>query len=182
MKISFTGAQSTGKTTLLEAIKQNQEFRYKYEFIDEITRRMVKKGLKINEAGNDTTQLLIINEHIKNLLYENVIMDRCIVDGAVYTDWLHWEGKVSNWVWQYSLNVFDQYVDRYDIIFYLKPEFDIVDDGVRSMNTTFRDGIVETFERYIKHVKTPVVVLTGSVEERLEQFYNTIKNHSATIA
>ena len=49
MKVSFTGAQSTGKTTLLEAIKQNEEFRYKYEFIDEITRRMIKKGLKINE-------------------------------------------------------------------------------------------------------------------------------------
>lgn len=177
MKISFTGAQSTGKTTLLEAIKQNEEFRYKYEFIDEITRRMVKKGLKINEAGDNTTQLLIMNEHIKNLLYENVIMDRCILDGMVYTDWLHWEGKVSNWVWRYAMEVFDHYVDRYDIIFYLKPEFDIVDDGVRSINVTFRDEIVDRFERYIKFVKTPVVLLTGSVEERLEQFYNTIKNH-----
>jgi len=32
---------------------------------------MQKKGLKINEAGGNTTQLLIMNEHIKNLLYEN---------------------------------------------------------------------------------------------------------------
>jgi len=48
MKISFTGAQSTGKTTLLEAVKSNEDFRFKYEFIDEITRRMQKKGLKIN--------------------------------------------------------------------------------------------------------------------------------------
>ena len=86
MKIAFTGAQSTGKTTLLQAVKSNEEFRYKYEFIDEITRRMVKKGLKINEAGGNTTQLLIMNEHIKNLLYQNVIMDRCVLDGVVYTD------------------------------------------------------------------------------------------------
>ena len=52
MRISFTGAQSTGKTTLLEAIKQNEEFRYKYEFIDEITRRMIKKGLKFAFSVN----------------------------------------------------------------------------------------------------------------------------------
>ena len=177
MRIAFTGAQSTGKTTLLEAIKQNEEFRYKYEFIDEITRRMVKKGLKINEAGGNTTQLLIMNEHIKNLLYEDVIMDRCMLDGLVYTDWLHWEGKVKTWVYEYTKNVFDHYINRYDLIFYLKPEFDIVDDGVRSVDIKFRNEIVERFERYVKHVQVPVIILSGTVEQRLEQFYNTINNH-----
>lgn len=177
MRIAFTGAQSTGKTTLLEAIKQNEEFRYKYEFIDEITRRMIKKGLKINEAGGNTTQLLIMNEHIKNLLYEDVIMDRCMLDGLVYTDWLHWEGKVKTWVYEYAKNVFDHYINRYDLIFYLKPEFDIVDDGVRSVDIKFRNEIVERFERYVKHVQVPVIILSGTVEQRLEQFYNTINNH-----
>jgi len=177
MRIAFTGAQSTGKTTLLEAIKQNEEFRYKYEFIDEITRRMIKKGLKINEAGGNTTQLLIMNEHIKNLLYEDVIMDRCMLDGLVYTDWLHWEGKVKTWVYEYAKNVFDHYINRYDFIFYLKPEFDIVDDGVRSVDIKFRNEIVERFERYVKHVQVPVIILSGTVEQRLEQFYNTINNH-----
>lgn len=177
MKISFTGAQSTGKTTLLEAIKQNEEFRYEYEFIDEITRRMVKKGLKINEAGSNTTQLLIMNEHIKNLLYENAIMDRCAVDGVVYTHWLYQQGKVQKWVWEYALNVFNHYKDRYSYIFYLKPEFDMVDDGVRSVNIQFRDEVVDLFERYIKQVNIPVVNLTGTVAERLEKFYITIKNH-----
>ena len=177
MKIAFTGAQSTGKTTLLEAIKQNEEFRYKYEFIDEITRRMIKKGLKINEAGGNTTQLLIMNEHIKNTLYTDAIMDRCIIDGAVYTNWLWKEGKVENWVREYSINVFAHYKDQYDYIFYLKPEFDIVDDGTRSTNTRFRDDIVGLFDRYIGYLNVPVINLTGSVEERLEKFYSTIKNH-----
>jgi nicotinamide riboside kinase len=75
------------------------------------------------------------------------------------------------------MNVFNHYKDRYDYIFYLKPEFDIVDDGTRSTNTQFRDDIVELFDRYIKHIKVPIVYLTGTVEERLEKFYITIKNH-----
>ena len=177
MKVSFTGAQSTGKTTLLEAIKQNEGFRYTYEFIDEITRRMIKKGLKINEDGGNTTQLLIVNEHIKNTLYTDAIMDRCIIDGVVYTEWLWREGKVERWVLEYAENVFNYYKDRYDYIFYLKPEFDIVADGTRSINTKFRDEIVDLFEKYIEKVNVPVIYLTGSVEERLEKFYNTIKNH-----
>ena len=177
MKVSFTGAQSTGKTTLLEAVKSNEDFRFKYEFIDEITRRMQKKGLKINEAGGNTTQLLIMNEHIKNLLYENAIMDRCAIDGVVYTHWLYKQNKIEKWVWDYARNVFEHYVNRYDIIFYLKPEFDIVDDGVRSVDISFRDEIVELFERYIKHVRIPVITLSGTVEQRLEQFYKTIEEY-----
>src|SRR6056300_236144 len=177
MRIAFTGAQSTGKTTLLNALKADEAFRYKYEFIDEITRRMQKKGLKINEAGGNTTQLLIMNEHIKNLLYENAIMDRCAIDGVVYTHWLYKQNKVEKWVWDYSVDVFTHYVNNYDIIFYLKPEFDIVDDGVRSVDVSFRDEIVELFDRYIKHVRIPVITLSGTVEERLNKFYSTIKEY-----
>jgi nicotinamide riboside kinase len=178
MKISFTGAQSTGKTTLLEAIKQNEEFRYRYEFIDEITRRMIKKGSEDKRSREVILlSLLIMNEHIKNTLYTDAIMDRCIIDGVVYTDWLWREGKVERWVLDYAENVFNYYKDRYDYIFYLKPEFDIVADGTRSINTKFRDEIVDLFDNYIQKVNVPVINLTGSVEERLEKFYSTIKNH-----
>lgn len=174
MKIAFTGAQSTGKTTLLESLKGNDMYKYEYEFIDEITRRMVRKGLKINEEGSDTTQLLIMNEHIKNLLYPNVIMDRCMLDGVVYTRWLYEKGNVSKWVWEYAQNVFEKYVNRYDYIFYLTPEFKIVDDGVRSIDTTFRDEIADLFEQYITLFSIPVISLSGSVEERLQKVYTII--------
>ena len=50
MKIAFTGAHSTGKTTLLNYLKKDPELATDFEFVDEITRRMVKKGLKINEG------------------------------------------------------------------------------------------------------------------------------------
>lgn len=177
MRIAFTGAQSTGKTTLLEALKGNETFRYSYEFVDEITRRMVKKGLEINETGSDTTQLLILNEHIKNQLYRNVVMDRCLLDGVVYTNWLHNNGSVSKWVYDYAYNLFEHYKDNYDFIFYLKPEFAIVDDGVRSTDIKFRDEINELFESHISQIKAPVVTLTGSVKERLEKLNNTLETY-----
>ena len=60
---------------------------------------------------------------------------------------------------------------KYDKIFYLKPEFGIVDDGVRSNSVQFRDEIASIFERYIAEFnlrKWNVVEISGSVEERLK--------------
>ena len=175
MKIAFTGAQSTGKTTLLNRLKHDPMFNLEFEFIDEITRRMTKKGLKINEGGDDMTQLLIMNSHIKNSLIDNVIVDRCVLDGLVYTDWMCRKGKVQQWVVEYADNVFKMLIDGYDHIFYLEPEFGIEDDGVRSTDIDFRNEIVILFEKYIKAWDIPVVKLTGTVEQRLNKIKETIK-------
>ena len=174
MKIAFTGAQSTGKTTLLKELKRDPELSLKYDFRDEITRRMQKKGLSINEGGDDITQLLIMNSHIKNSLIDNVIMDRCALDGLVYTDWMYRKGKIQQWVIEYADNVFKMLIDRYDHIFYLAPEFDIEDDGVRSTDIDFRNEIVILFEKYIKAWNIPVIKLTGTVEQRLNKIKETI--------
>jgi len=174
MKIAFTGAQSTGKTTLLNRLKHDPMFNLEFDFRDEITRRMQKKGLSINEGGNDITQLLIMNSHIKNTLIDNVIMDRCALDGLIYTDWMYGKKKVEQWVIEYAENVFNLLIDRYDHIFYLTPEFDIEDDGVRSTDIDFRNEIVDLFDHYIKLYKIPVIKLTGTVEQRLNKIKETI--------
>ena len=175
MKIAFTGAQSTGKTTLLNELKADKNIALQYDFRDEITRRMQKKGLSINEGGSDITQLLIMNSHIKNSLLDNVIMDRCALDGLVYTDWMYDNKKVSHCVREYAENVFNLLIDRYDHIFYLVPEFSLEDDGIRSTNLQFRDDIVDLFDHYIKEYKIPVTQLTGTVKQRVNKIMETIK-------
>ena len=85
------------------------------------------------------------------------------------------KGKVQEWVLQYADNVFKMLISRYDYIFYLVPEFDIEDDGVRSTDIDFRNEIVELFEKYIKAIDIPVIKLTGTVEQRLNKIKETIK-------
>ena len=171
MIISFTGAQSTGKTTLLNELKKWKGFE-DYVFIDELTRNVSKLGMNINEEGDDATQTAIMNAHIENLRKgDNLILDRCSLDGVVYTHYLYLHGKVSRDTFDYARQVFLETCLRYDKIFYLKPEFSIVDDGVRSSSVQFRDEIASIFERYIAEFnlkKHNIVELSGSVEERLE--------------
>ena len=105
--------------------------------------------------------------------------DRCILDALVYTRWLcDYNPGIPNWVYDYCENVFKSYINQYDIIFYLKPEFDLVSDGVRSDDTDFRDDIADLFETYINNFGVEVVELTGTVKQRVKQIKKAINEHT----
>jgi len=180
MIISFTGAQSTGKSTLLNRCVT--EFDDKFIYFPEITRSIRNKfGVKINEAGDDITQLLIISGHIENMIKgttseKHCIFDRCVLDGLVYTEWLTNNGIVSPCVYESMIGVFEKYIDKVDVIFYTDPkDVGLVYDGERSVDIEFRNSIINSFENYIKYYKQ-VVKLSGTVEERMNTIKETLKN------
>lgn len=151
MLISFSGAQSTGKSTLL---KLCQDMIPEWNYIPEIT-RLVKReyDLPINEGGNDITQMMIAGEHLRNAYTKRdnpTIIDRCSLDGLVYTHWLCDHGDVSMSAYNQARWVFDNTIDKYDLIVYTQPaDVPIDNDGERSINIEFRDQIIELFEKYI---------------------------------
>ena len=68
MIISFTGAQSSGKSTLLSKMKEDVYFNG-WSFEPEITRSLKEKyNLVINEQGDNFTQMITINSHVDNYL------------------------------------------------------------------------------------------------------------------
>jgi thymidylate kinase len=177
MIISFTGVQSSGKTTLLNKCKE--VYGDQYDFVDEVT-RLVKRefNVPINENSTDLTQCLIVNKHIENTfrLRENkvVILDRCILDGLCYTGYLTIEGNVSNWVFEYAQGVYKEIIGKLDCIFYTEPSDVLLeDDGVRSIDQEFRSKMITTFEYVMERdkdtfLKDKIVRLKGTVEERME--------------
>jgi len=174
MIISFTGAQSTGKTTLLNLIKDLNPY---LDSIDEVTRRIKREyNLPINEDGGDITQTMIMSDHIANIFRKydsDVIFDRCALDGVVYTQWLYNKGKVSKEVLQWSKKIYNTLIDKYDAIFVTSPEdVPLVDDGERSVDIDFREEIIDIFNMYIDDIKiysreVNLFVVEGSVEERM---------------
>ena len=167
MLITFAGTHSTGKTTLLNKLKNHNLFK-DYIFCDEITRSIFKKGNKINEHGDDNTQLSIMESHVENSKHKNAVLDRCALDGLVYTRYLYETGNVTKKTLDKAEDIFYELKDKYDIIFYLIPEFDVVDDGVRSTNNEFRNRVFELFEFYISKYDIKVFRLTGTVDERIK--------------
>jgi nicotinamide riboside kinase len=177
MIVSFTGAQSTGKTTLLNhLVDKNPDV----TFVEEVTRRVKREfNLPINEAGGNVTQYMIMADHIANVYRKTesdlTVLDRCAVDGVVYTRWLQLQGMVNAEVYSAACMMYDAIIDQYDVIFYTDPaDVKLVDDGERSINEGFRNDIIKLFNDRLEGLDN-VVVLSGTVEERLEIVNKTVE-------
>ncbi len=192
MLIGFTGAQCTGKTTLLKLLRQqlcgekwtrgsDGVYRDAWNFVPEVTRKVMREGLSINEDGDNLTQLFILKEHLQNHVVSpdhNWILDRCILDGYVFTKWLWRRGTVDKWVMEHSCHLLSMLGDRLDHILYTEPDdIPMEDDGERSVNVEFRNDIIKIYEDLMDcSMSTPgrdtwrnkIIRLSGSVEERME--------------
>jgi nicotinamide riboside kinase len=181
MLVSFTGSQSSGKTTLLKKAMRDPDFR-KWNFVPEVTRVVKRQGFNINELGNNETQLFILAEHLRNhhpKAKTNTILDRCIVDGWVYTSYLEESGQVDKWVSEYSRRLYLLLKDKLDIVFYTDHNIPLEDDGERSVDIEFRDKIVRKFQDVLNSVtiRDKIVRLEGDVETRYNIFKESILNY-----
>ena len=180
MKISFTGTGCSGKSTLLTKCKEYYGDRFNY--VTEVTRPIARMGHSINEEGDDNTQKAIINAHRQNNKLDNVIMDRCIVDGYVYTTWLYSKDKVTTETHDLAFNTLNEIVNDIDIIFYTYP-LEMEDDGERSTDKRFQKDIDNMMtnllyeDPWFKPYKGNLVILEGDVDKRFNDVKIAIQTH-----
>lgn len=199
MLIGFTGAQCTGKTTLLNLLKEDLcgnkfkkasdgVYRDEWNFVPEVTRKVMREGLSINEDGDNLTQLFILKEHLQNHVVsssEKWILDRCILDGYVFTKWLYMQGSVDRWVLDHSCHLLSMLGERLDHILYTEPDdIPMEDDGERSVNIEFRNDIIKIYEDLMDcSMSTPgrdtwrkkITRVSGTVPERMETINKILK-------
>lgn len=178
-RIAISGSHSTGKSTLINALKEIPSLSRRFTFKTEILRDIKKTGIKINEFGSDETQLIVMAKHMEYATIPNTILDRCVFDGMVYTAYLYEKNQVKKSTLRVAESIFENV--RYDIYFYIAPEFDIIPDGVRSENVEFRDRIAELFEEYMDAYNLNAIRLTGTVKERTTQFTDNLNAYDKWI-
>ena len=188
MIFSFTGAQCTGKTTLLKHLyKENGD--YPFVFVPEVTRLIRREyNMPINESGDDLTQMLIMTEHVRNIFRDRAdhivrgvhqILDRCALDGIVYSHYLLDKGKINRATYDACDLIYKKLINKYDVIFYTSHEdVELVDDGERSVDKIFREDIIGLFDMYMQYNIIEdgprIVHLEGSVKERLKTIKSTL--------
>ena len=128
MLISFTGAQSSGKTTSLRHWNDRSDRLVGclspnlWNVVPEVTRKLKRRGFEINDGGDNytDTQIAILTDHLNNIFaYSNTdmdtILDRCIVDGFIYTRYFRMEGKVD----EFTDRIFSYMLSKYIVFFIL---------------------------------------------------------------
>lgn len=185
MLVSFTGAQSSGKSTLVDKMLNSSKFRT-WNYVEEVT-RLVKRehSVSINEDGDDNTQLLIMCQHIQNLIdYRSntttgaigTVLDRCVVDGFIYSKYLHSIGRIDLSTLNISESIYQNTIEDISVIFYTDPnDVQLVDDGERSVNEEFRTDIINLYDEWLDTFTGNVVTLTGDVDSRFNQITNEIE-------
>jgi len=175
---AITGTHSTGKSTLLERLKDIYEDFY---FNESSTRKVTNKGERKLECITDDVQSRIYESILEKeaelteiVKTQNIMMDRSFIDFTAYTTVFNQQGLISD---VFCKKITDECRSRlnngkYGILFYLPIEFKIVDDGIRSIDEDLQRDVDTIILGLIKE-HSYVVRLTGTVDERVKQ----IKNH-----
>ena len=171
MKIGFCGTMSVGKTTLVNALKELPEFK-DYHFRTERSKHLMELGIPLNTDSTLKGQLVFTAERASELMQENIITDRTIVDVMAFANLS--ESMSANEKFYLSATI-QPLMNEYDILFYVSPEgVEIEDNGVRETNADYRMAIDEEIKSLIGMYRSSVITIKGTVEERIEQVKNTV--------
>ena len=171
-KIIFTGAQGTGKSTILNYFKEKG-----YPVITEVVRTLAQEGIKINEEGTIKSQEIIF-ETYKQLLSNcsgMVFSDRGLTDVVSYTAYLaiaeHNFDAMKLLIQE--LEAIREWNEENDAVYFYFPiEFPVVDDGVRSTDEKYRKFINDYIKFVLDYLKIDYHTVTGTVEERIKFIEN----------
>ncbi len=178
MNIAIVGTHCTGKSTLVNKfLEENLE----WIKISSSTRKSLDFGLEINEGGNSLSQLYMVSCDMKNFIEsgglreeDNLIFDRCFLDTFIYSTYMLERGQCEESVVDICFKYWDIMRNYFDLIFWVRPEFELVGDGIRSTNLDFQTNIDKKFEKYFRTSILTPVLLTGSIEDRLRTIKETV--------
>ncbi len=157
---------SVGKTTLVNALKNVPEFK-DYYFATERSKYLNSLGIPLNNDSTLKGQNIFLAERCAELMNENLITDRTIIDVIAFT-------KLAKSISYIDGDAFEEYAKRfireYNYIFYISPEgIAIEDNGVRETDELYRNEIDLNIRQLLAKYQPWHHVLTGSTEERVKQ-------------
>ena len=177
VKISLVGTMSTGKSTLVEALKKEDIFK-NYSFFTERSKYLSENGVKLNTDSTYKGQLMFFAERARELMYEDFIADRSIIDVMAFTSS---SKTISNSEKVLFSNIAETLVEEYDYIFYIPivEEIEMEDNGVRETNLNYREEIDKSIIRLAKIFgnKTNIIKLSSiTIEGRAAEIKRVIEN------
>jgi len=172
MKIGFCGTISVGKTTLVNALRELPEFA-DYHFATERSKYLRDLGIPLNTDSTLKGQLIFLAERASELLHENMITDRTVIDVMAFS---HLSITIPFFISADLNKAVSELIEDYDYIFYVSPEgVELEDNGVRVVDSEYRMELDKTIKKLLEQHKfkfntiTGYSELSGTTEERIQK-------------
>ena len=167
MRIGFVGTMSVGKTTLVKALAELDQFKG-YHIATERSKYLRDQGILLNTDSTLKGQIVFAAERSIELMEENIITDRTIYDVCAFTlsaKSIEWNTKEK------FVNLMMQLRNEYDAVIYVSPEgVDVEDNGVRTTDAEYRDKIDFTIKEMLKEYPPKrLIEVSGSTEKRINK-------------
>ena len=112
-----------------------------------------------------------MNKQNPNKVY---LLDRCVFDFIAYSRCFYKQGKLSKCVLDVIEEKGSKLFQCIDLFGYLPIEFDIVDDGIRSLDNELRKNVDSEIVDLLKTNEVNYIVLNGSVDERVQNLQTRV--------
>ena len=162
---------SVGKTTLVNALKKLPEFK-DYNFRTERSKHLMNLGIPLNTDSTLKGQLVFAAERVSELMQENIITDRTVVDVMAFANL---SKSMEAHEKHYLTSTLYYLIKEYDILFYVSPEgVEIEDNGVRETDAKYRINIDREIKSIVQMFRGNAITIKGTTEERIEQVKNAV--------
>jgi nicotinamide riboside kinase len=166
MKIGLCGTVSVGKTTLIKALAELEQFK-DYHVATERSKYLRDQGISLNDDSTVKGQFVFAAERSLELMRDDLLTDRTIYDVSAFTisaKSISWNDKAL------LVEAFLTLRHEYDLIVYISPEgVDIEDNGVRTTDAEYRGKIDKVLVDMLKQFPPKkLITVKGTTEERIE--------------
>ena len=160
---------SVGKTTLVNALRGLPQFK-EYHFVTERSEHLRDLGIPLNTDSTLKGQLVFASERAIELMQENIITDRTIIDVMAFCIL---SKSMSSAEKDHINGVLWHLIREYDIIFYITDlSIPIEDNGVRETDKDYRLEVHNKIDSIIGMyggMAGKVIKISGTTKERVNQ-------------
>jgi len=176
MRVGFTGAQGTGKTTLMRAVEKSD---LGFTVVPSTARAAAEAGFLVNRDADPMSQLVTTVGRVateERLFRQNghTISDRTPLDSLAYTLYQGanvWDNlpEANSYYMQISVDLVMEHMYKYDHIIYFPPLWSPKADGLRDTDIEYQRQIDALIRGLLDmHNIAFRTVPRGSTEVRLE--------------
>ena len=172
-RIVLTGAQGTGKTTLMNELAKDGT-----RAINHIRKTAVENGLDIATATEEGQKIYFKTLKKELSSKKSYVSDRGLTCVAAYTFDKAITGDITKKTAdkQY-MDLVKFHTENPDVLLvYVPVEFAPEDDGERSTDVVFQEKIDFLIKNILETSGVDFITVTGTVEDRLEQINTALQN------